>query len=84
MDASDILDFALGHLEGLELARMEHAITTDPAFADRIGRLRRCVHLLLDDEWEEASFARSLIDLEVLSGNLVFERAGDVSCCARP
>lgn len=69
MNPSDMLDFALGRLEGEACQQLKWAMACDPEFAERIGRLSRSVHLLLDDEWECGTLARALIDLERHSGD---------------
>jgi hypothetical protein len=73
MDPADLLDFALGRLEGVECQRIERAMARDPAFADQVCRLRRCVHLLLDDELEEETFVCPLIALELGSRAVALE-----------
>lgn len=71
MDPSDMLDFCLGRLEGEACQHIECAMACDPVFAERVCRLSRCVHLLLDDEWDDGVMARTLIALEPRSRGLV-------------
>jgi hypothetical protein len=49
MNADHMIDYALGRLEGADLTRMEDALRSDPETAQKIERLERALHLLLDD-----------------------------------
>jgi hypothetical protein len=49
MNAQDMLDHALGHLEGPGRDQLDREIAADPALAERFGRLSRSIHQLLDD-----------------------------------
>jgi hypothetical protein len=61
-----MIDHVLGRLEGPERARLEHGLQTDPDGAARIERLRRALHLLLDDDQDcapPAGLARRTVAL---------------------
>jgi hypothetical protein len=49
MNASDMLDYALGRLEGPDRDQAEREIADDPALAEALDRLGRAMHQLLDD-----------------------------------
>jgi prepilin-type processing-associated H-X9-DG protein len=49
MNAPDMLDYALGQLEGDAAERAAREVETDPALADRLDRLVGSLDLLLDD-----------------------------------
>ncbi len=49
MTQDDLLDYALGQLDGPSLARAEAAIAADPALSGRLDRLNAGLALLLDD-----------------------------------
>jgi prepilin-type processing-associated H-X9-DG protein len=49
MNASDMLDYALGRLEGDDAERAAREVESDPATAERAERLARSLDLLLDD-----------------------------------
>jgi prepilin-type processing-associated H-X9-DG protein len=49
MNADDMLDYALGQLEGPPLERAEHESAGDPNLAESLARLGRAVNRLLDD-----------------------------------
>lgn len=49
MDAADLLDYALGRLDGPRRERLERRLARDPALAERVARLVRNLHRLLDD-----------------------------------
>jgi hypothetical protein len=49
MNANDMLDYALGQLDGPARARADREIASDPAAAGTVDRLTQAVHLLLDD-----------------------------------
>jgi anti-sigma factor RsiW len=49
MDPSDLLDYALGQLDGPRRAEVERAIAADPALAERLALLTRRLARLLDD-----------------------------------
>jgi uncharacterized membrane protein HdeD (DUF308 family) len=49
MDSSDLLDYALGQLDGPPRERLEDLIASDPALAERLVRLARRLGRLLDD-----------------------------------
>lgn len=49
MNAQEMLDYTLGQLEGSARERAETELSEDPALAERIDRLGRAVHQLLDD-----------------------------------
>src|SRR5271157_5510117 len=55
MDPSDVLDYALGQLDGPPRERLERQIAGDPALADRLDRLARRLGRLLDDGQEVES-----------------------------
>ncbi len=52
MKASDMLDYALGRLEGRRRLQLERAIAGDPSLAKKLSRLTQAIHRLLDDEWD--------------------------------
>lgn len=85
MDPSDMLDFALGRLEGLECQRLQCAIACDPVLADRMCRLSRCVHLLLDDDWEqELKFGSPPIALQGHSRKLSIDEGERIAVASQP
>lgn len=49
MDSDDLLDYALGRLDGSRLLRVERRLRSDPALAERVVRLIRNLDRLLDD-----------------------------------
>jgi anti-sigma factor RsiW len=49
MDPADLLDYALGRLEGPRRERLERRMAGDPALAGQMARLIRNLHHLLDD-----------------------------------
>lgn len=49
MDPADLLDYALGKLEGPRREQIERRIARDPALAERMARLMRNLVQLLDD-----------------------------------
>jgi anti-sigma-K factor RskA len=49
MDASELLDYALGQLEGSGRDQIEREIAHDPELAGRVARLIRNLRRLLDD-----------------------------------
>lgn len=55
MNANDMLDYALGQLEGQALLEAEQALAADPATAETVRRLTSKVHWLLDDDQEFAT-----------------------------
>lgn len=55
MDPSDVLDYALGQLDGPPRERLERQIAGDPVLADRLDRLARRLGRLLDDGQEVES-----------------------------
>jgi hypothetical protein len=52
MNATEMLDYTLGQVEGPDLDRLEREFAADPFAAERIDRLSRSIHHLLDDGWE--------------------------------
>lgn len=50
MNAPDMLDYALGQLEGDAAERAAREVDADPVLADRLDRLNRGLDRLLDDE----------------------------------
>ena len=52
MNASDMLDYALGRLESPARDQADHEIASDPALAETLDRLDRALHQLLDDGQE--------------------------------
>ena len=52
MDPCEMLDYALGRLEGRRRDCLEHAMARDQDFAERITRLKLAIHWLLDDDWD--------------------------------
>lgn len=49
MEPYEMLDYVLGQLESPQREQVEHEAACDPALADKLCRLARCVHRLLDD-----------------------------------
>ncbi|SIO61276.1 hypothetical protein SAMN05444166_6705 [Singulisphaera sp. GP187] len=49
MDPTELLDYALGRLDGPRRARLERLIADDPGLAARVARLIRNLDSLLDD-----------------------------------
>ncbi len=49
MNASEMLDYVLGQLEGDDAERAAREVESDPATQDRVERLARSLDLLLDD-----------------------------------
>jgi prepilin-type processing-associated H-X9-DG protein len=49
MNASDMLDYVLGQLEGDDAERVAREVESDPAAAERVERLAYSLDLLLDD-----------------------------------
>lgn len=49
MNADQLIDFVMGQLEGTDREQIEHAVETDPDVAQKVERLGRNIHLLLDD-----------------------------------
>jgi anti-sigma factor RsiW len=49
MDADELLDYALGRLDGPRREHLERRIANDPALAERMKRLIRNLGRLLDD-----------------------------------
>ena len=49
MNANDLLDYALGQLDGPAREQIEHALAADPAAARSADRLSRSLRLLVDD-----------------------------------
>jgi hypothetical protein len=49
MNAQDMLDYALGQLDGPARERLERQAEADPETAEVLDRLTRAVHFLLDD-----------------------------------
>lgn len=49
MGPDELLDYALGRLDGPRLRRLERRIARDPAFAERVARLVHNVSRILDD-----------------------------------
>ncbi len=49
MNASDMLDYVLGQLDGDDAERVAREAESDPATADRVERLSHSLDLLLDD-----------------------------------
>ena len=49
MDPADLLDYALGRLEGPRRERLERRLACEPALAERVARLVRNLRRLLDD-----------------------------------
>lgn len=49
MDPADLLDYALGRLDGPRREQIERQILSDPALAERVARLIRNLERLLDD-----------------------------------
>jgi hypothetical protein len=50
MNADQMIDYVLGRLEGPDRERLERGLQSDPQGADRIDKLGRAIHLLLDDD----------------------------------
>jgi hypothetical protein len=59
MNSSDLLDYALGRLDGATRSRIEHRIARDPALAEQVTRLSRNLHRLLDDGRGDCSLCGS-------------------------
>ena len=53
MDSADLLEYALGRLDGPRREQIERQIATDPALAARASRLSRNLRRLLDDGREQ-------------------------------
>jgi prepilin-type processing-associated H-X9-DG protein len=49
MNAQDMIDYALGRLDGPARAQAEQRIAADPVLADTLDRLGPAIHRLLDD-----------------------------------
>lgn len=49
MDPADLLDYALGRLEGPRREALERRIKGDPTLAEKVARLARNLNRLLDD-----------------------------------
>jgi anti-sigma factor RsiW len=49
MDIFELLDYALGRLEGSRRAHLEQQMAEDPELARRVARLLRFIDRLLDD-----------------------------------
>jgi anti-sigma factor RsiW len=49
VDPADLLDYALGRLDGPRRERLERMLAGDPELAERVARLVRNVGRLLDD-----------------------------------
>jgi hypothetical protein len=49
MNAQEMLDYSLGHLDGAARGQVEREAAADPALADRLERLERALDRLLDD-----------------------------------
>jgi anti-sigma factor RsiW len=49
MDADELLDYALGRLDGPRRELLERRLANDPALAERVRRLIRNLGRLLDD-----------------------------------
>ena len=49
MNASDMLDYSLGQLEGPAREQVERDLAGDPAAAEKVARLSRSIHRLLDE-----------------------------------
>jgi anti-sigma factor RsiW len=49
MHPADLLDYALGRLDGPRREQLERRIARDPALAERVARLVRNLERLLDD-----------------------------------
>jgi len=49
MNPDDLLDYALGRLDGPRRARIERLIAHNPRLAERVARLIRNLNRLLDD-----------------------------------
>jgi anti-sigma factor RsiW len=58
MNPADLLDYALGRLEGPRRERLDRRMASDPALADRMARLIRNLGRLLDDDWADCSPGR--------------------------
>ena len=56
MNAADSLDYALGQLDGDALEVAQREIESNPALADRLGRLRLGLDTLLDDDEDDSLF----------------------------
>ncbi len=55
MDHSDLLDYALGQLDGSRCAELEGRLAADPVLHRRFARLESRLVRLLDDGQTEAS-----------------------------
>ncbi len=53
MNASDMLDYTLGQLEGDAAEEASREVEADPVLADKIERLGRSLELLLDDDEDD-------------------------------
>ena len=49
MNANDLLDYALGQLDGSAREHVERELAADPAATQAAERLTRAIHRLLDD-----------------------------------
>lgn len=49
MDPAELLDYALGRLDGIRRERLERQIADDPTLAERVARLTQNLGRLLDD-----------------------------------
>lgn len=54
MNATELLDHALGRLEGVERERIEELVATDPTVATKLEHVRRRIDWLLDDGDDDA------------------------------
>jgi anti-sigma factor RsiW len=63
VDADDLLDYALGRLEGPRRERFDRLLAGDPALAERVARLIHMLDQLLDDGREDRGSARSELPL---------------------
>ena len=55
MNAQDMLDYALGQLDGPSREQAEREVAADPALAERVDRLGRAIDRLLDDGLDPSS-----------------------------
>jgi prepilin-type processing-associated H-X9-DG protein len=49
MTPNEMLDYSLGVLDGPDRERAEREAAADPALGDRLARMERAIHLMLDD-----------------------------------
>ena len=62
MNADDLLDYALGRLEGARLREVEQRLAADPELAARAARIRAHLHALIDDGDEDLSPPADLLE----------------------